>query len=458
MKPNDSYDVILVGGGPATRILNKYLHKLRPGIRTVMIRDEERIINHCGTPYIVEGEIPWDKGLIPDKMVTSFETEVMVDPLVGGDPANREIELQSGRRLRYETLVCATGTDQVVPPVPGADLAGVLKVRRTDDVQAAMNALGELEHAVVIGGGYIGLEFAVSLAHMGKTVTLIEMLPHVMGDRIDPQMATELEAHLRSLGIDIRLDAMVERIEGHDGRVTGVTLAGGEHLQAEAVLPAVGVRPLMGYAAALELETGSEGILVDDHFRTNQPDILALGDCTQTRCRITGRVVPGKLGSNAGQMARHLALNLLGFSNDPYPGVINAAITRLGGLAYGSAGLTEADAAAARIEVLVGRNGATDRYPNMPDPQPVEVKVLYRADDLRLIGGEIMGRFNPAGFIESLAQLIEREMTLTDVLTASYSSHPELTPKTNSPYWIWASEPLFFNLQANPVAIMGGSR
>ncbi|MEN8008361.1 MAG: FAD-dependent oxidoreductase, partial [Candidatus Krumholzibacteriota bacterium] len=318
--------------------------------------------------------------------------------------------------------------------------------------------LGDVKRAVVVGGGYIGLEFAVSLAHMGKAVTLVELLPHVMGGRIDPEMAAAMENNLGSLGIDVRLDAMVERIEGQDGRVTGVTLAGGEHLAAEAVLSAVGVKPLVGYADALGLKTGPAGILVDDYFRTNQPDIYALGDCTQTFCRVTGREVPGKLGSNAGQMARHLALNLLDYSSDPYPGVINSAITRLGGLAYGSAGLTEADAAAAGIEVLVGRNRAADRYANMPDPQPVDVKVIYRADDQRLIGGEIMGRFNPAGFVETLAQLIEREMTLTDVLTASYSSHPELTPKTNSPYWIWASEPLFFKLQANPVATMGGSR
>ncbi|MEN8007676.1 MAG: FAD-dependent oxidoreductase, partial [Candidatus Krumholzibacteriota bacterium] len=151
MKTNDSYDVILVGGGPASRILNKYLHKLRTGIRTVVIRDEDRIINHCGTPYIVEGEIPWEKGLIPEKLVTGFDTEILVDPLVGGDPANKEIELKSGRRLRYGTLVCATGTDQVVPPVPGADLAGVLKVRRTEDVQAAMEMLGDVKRAVVVG-------------------------------------------------------------------------------------------------------------------------------------------------------------------------------------------------------------------------------------------------------------------------------------------------------------------
>ena len=444
MNVEGRYDVILVGGGPATRILNKYLHLLQPGISTLVIRDEERIVNHCGTPYIVEGVIPWERGLIAEDLVTRFGTPILVDPMVGGDAPRRQVETASGRRIGFETLVLATGTDQILPRLPGIELERVLKVRKTGDLIAAMERLEEVERVTVLGAGYIGLEFALCLKALGKRVTVVETADHVMGGRIDTAMAETIENRLREEGIDIRPGRRAECLIGED-RVCAVELEGGEPLETDAVLPAVGVRPLVDYAGAFGLETTPGGIVVDDYFRTGIEGIYAIGDCIETRSLITGKVVPGKLGSNAGQMARRLGLNLAGLQA-PYPGVINAAITKLGSLSYGAAGLSEADAEVEGIPVLTSRNTSTSCYENMPDSEPVETKLIYRAEDLRLIGGEILGAFNPAGFVEVLAALIERKANLEDVLTMSYSSHPELTPKTSKPFFVWATEPLLKNL------------
>ena len=254
-----------------------------------------------------------------------------------------------------------------------------------------------------------------------------------------------VEKHLRELGIDLLLNARLVEIEGNDGRVAGVRLEDGTRIPAEAVLSAVGVKPIVDYASRLGVETTRLGIKVDEYFRTNVPDVYAMGDCITTRCVVTGREVPGKLGSNAGQMARYLGLNLTG-ARRPYPGVVNAAVTMIEGLAYGAAGLSEKDAADAGIAVEISRNTSSYPYDNMPHSEPVEVKVLYRAEDLTLIGAEIAGRLNPAGFVEVAACLIEKRAKLEDVIRMSYSSHPELTPKTSKPYWVWASEPLFFRL------------
>lgn len=444
MEIQPQYDFILVGGGPATRILNKYLHLLQPGVSTLVLRDEERIVNHCGTPYIVEGVIPWERGLIAEDLVTRFGTPILVDPLVGGDAGRREVETASGRRIGYRTLVLATGTDQILPPLPGIDLDRVLKVRKTGDLIATMERLEDVERVTVLGAGYIGLEFALCLKALGKQVTVVEMADHVMGGRIDTAMAETIERQLREEGIDIRPGRRAECLVG-ENRVCAVELDGGERIETDAVLPAVGVRPLVDYAQAFGLEAGPGGIVVDEYFETGVEGIYAMGDCIETRSLVTGKPVPGKLGSNAGQMARRLGLNLAGL-RAPYPGVVNAAITRLGSLSYGGAGLSEADAEAEGIPVLTCRNTSTSRYENMPDFQPVETKLIYRAEDLRLIGGEILGAFNPAGFVEVLAGLIERRASLEDVLTMSYSSHPELTPKTSKPFFVWASEPLLKNL------------
>lgn len=438
------YDVVIVGGGPASRIFNKYMHILNPGLKTAVIRDEERIVNHCGTPYIVERVIPWERGLIAEELVTRFGTPILVDPVVGGDASRHEVETASGRHIRYRSLVLATGTDQVLPPIPGIELDRVLKVRRTEDLRRAMERLEGIGHVTVLGGGYIGLEFAMALRNLGKRVSVVEMANHVMGGRIDTPMAEAIERHLQERGIELLAGRRAVCLLGED-RVCAVEVDGGHRFDTDAVLSAVGVLPMIDYAPAFGLQTVRDGIVVDEYFATGVEDIYAIGDCIQTRSLITGEPVPGKLGSNAGQMARRLALNLSGLPR-PFPGVVNAAITRLEGLSYGGAGLSEADAEAAGIPVLLSRNTSTSMYDNMPETKPVDVKLIYRAEDLVLIGGEILGEFNPAGFVEVLAQLIEQRATLEDVLTMSYSSHPELTPKTSKPYWVWGSEPLMKTL------------
>jgi len=444
MNDDRFFDLIIVGGGPSSRILNKYLHLAKPEIRTLVIRDEERIVNHCGTPYIMEGEISWERGLISEDLVLKFDTPILVDPLVGGDPGQHLIHTVSGKELEYGKLVLATGTDQVLPKIPGIDLENVFKIRRTEDLKTSMGRLDELRHISILGAGYIGLEFALALKNMGKEVRIIELAPHIMGGRIDIPMAKAMEAHLRNLGIEIICGHAASSIVGGQ-RVEEIELDDGRRFPTEGILSAVGVRPMTEAAQAMGLECERDGIVVDEYFRSSAPDVFAIGDCIRTRSIVTGSVVPGKLGSNAGQMARRLALNLTAEPR-PFPGVINAAVTRLAGLAYGGAGLSEADATAEGMEVLVGRNTSSSIYENMPGTKPVEIKVIYRKDDLRLVGGEILGDFNPAGFIEGLAQLIERKSSLEDVLTMSYSSHPELTPKTSKPFWIWASEALYREL------------
>ncbi len=440
----EKFDVVIVGGGPATRIFNKYLHFFRPGIRTVVIRDEERIVNHCGTPYILEKTIPWEKGLISEELVTKFGTPIVVDPVVGGSPEEKFVECASGRRIGYGTLVFATGTDQVVPPIPGIDLKGVLKVRRTEDLTASGEYLQGVEKVVVLGGGYIGLEFALALRKLGKTVSLVELQPHVMGGRIDPSMAQALEEELSRKGVELYLGRKALKVLGEE-RVEGVELEGGDVLPCGALLTAVGVKPMVDYAPAFGLKTTPQGIVVDEFFSTGVEDIYAIGDCVQTFSVVTGRPVAGKLGSNAGQMARRLALNLSG-RRAPFRGVTNIAVTRVGDLAYGSAGLTEEDALGEGFSVLVTRNKSTHIYDNMPGNRPVEAKLVFREDDLLLLGGEILHPGNPAGFLEGLGQMIERRLRLEEVVTMSYSSHPELTPKTSKPFWVWAAEPLLKKL------------
>lgn len=440
----EQFDLILVGGGPSTRILNKYLHIYNPGVSTAVFRSEERIVNHCGTPYIVEGEIPWEKGLIDEKIVTRWGTPIIKEAVVDGNPKEKTITTESGKQYQYQKLVFATGTDQIIPPLEGRDLENILKVRKTEDVKKTMEILNTLKKVVVLGGGYIGIEFAVSLKNMGKDVTLIELKSHVLGGRADSEFSEMLENHLRNLGIKLRMGKKAVRFTGKD-KVDGIELEDGQHIGTDAVLSAVGVRPLVEYAEKFGLKVSRNGIVVNEYFETGIPDVYAIGDCIETQSFLTGQPTAGKLGSNAGQMARILAMNLGGHYR-PYEGVINAVVTRFSGMSYGAAGLSEADAVEAGIEILTAKVDLTSIYDNMPGVNPVKVKVIYRRSDLKLLGTEMIGNFNPAGYLESATQMIRGEFTLHDVLASHYSSHPELTPKTSHSYIVFASEAILKQL------------
>jgi len=434
----EHFDYILVGGGPASRILNKYLHIFNKSVKVAVFRDEDRIVNHCGTPYIVEGVIPWEKGLIKEELVTKFNTPIIKDPVVDGNPNEKTITTASGKKYSYDKLVFATGTDQIIPNIKGNNLKNILKVRKTDDVIETIKNLEKLNNIIVIGGGYIGLEFAVSLKNLGKHVTLIELQPHVMGNRMDEKFSKAVEQHLTNLGINLLTGKKVTEFLG-DETVNAVLLESDEIIKTDAVLSAIGVKPLVDYAENFGITTTKGGILVDEYFNTNINDIYAIGDCVETISYVTKKPAPGKLGSNAGQMARTLALNFQGIKL-PYKGVINAAVTSMHGLSVGSAGISENEALSHGIEVLTGFGQSFSTYNNMPGYKDVSIKVIYDKETLNLIGVEIVGEFNPAGFLETAAAYILNKTNLYDIITSHYSSHPELTPKTSHPFFVLASE------------------
>ncbi len=432
------YTYVIVGGGPASRILNRYLRLYVPSATTILLRDEERIVNHCGTPYIVEGIIPWKKGLIKEEIVTNFDTEIIVDKVIGGDPEKKYVLTESGKRFYYEKLIFATGTDQVIPPIKGSDLEGILKVRKTKDLLVSIDFLNSVKDVVVLGGGYIGVEFAQSLKNMGKNVTIVELLPHIFGNNYDEKFTEKLEEEIENLGINLITGKKAVEFTGK-GRVEGVLLDDGSIIKADAVLSAVGVKPNIEYADSFGLEYNRNGLIVDEFFRTNVKDIYAIGDCIDTISFITKKSVPGKLGSNAGMMARILGLQQAGL-DIKYEGVINVVVTKVGNLYFGAAGLTEKNCDSFGIEYEKAEATSTTIYANMPHVKDVYVKILYEKGSLKIIGGELLGYTNIAGFVEVLGEMIRHGENIFDVVTMHYSSHPEMTPKTSHPYFAFCSE------------------
>lgn len=232
------------------------------------------------------------------------------------DPKARELTLHDGRVIGYGDLVWATGGDPRRLPIPGAELAGVHGVRTREDADAILGALGEVNHVVVIGGGYIGLEAAAVLRKLGKQVTLLEVLPRVLARVAGPKLSAFYEAEHRAHGVDLRTETGIEAILG-DERVRGVKLADGSEIVCEMVIVGIGIVPAVGPLLAAGA-AGGNGVDIDDLCRTSLPNIYAIGDCAaHANSFADGAVLRLESVQNANDQAVTAVKALLG-KGEPY--------------------------------------------------------------------------------------------------------------------------------------------
>jgi 3-phenylpropionate/trans-cinnamate dioxygenase ferredoxin reductase subunit len=233
------------------------------------------------------------------------------------DPASKVLTLSDGSALGYGSLVWATGGDPRRLSCVGAELAGVHAVRTREDCDRLMGEIDDgTRNIVVIGGGYIGLEAAAVLTKLGCNVTLLEALPRVLARVAGPELSAFYEHQHRDHGVDLRTGVVVDSLEGDGAKVTGVRLADGSVLPAEAVIVGIGivpaVAPLIAAGAA-----GGNGVDVDEYCRTSLPDVYAIGDCAAFACDYAGgAVMRVESVQNANDMATCVAKALCG---DPQP-------------------------------------------------------------------------------------------------------------------------------------------
>ncbi|WP_119388213.1 nitrite reductase large subunit NirB [Taklimakanibacter lacteus] len=271
--------------------------------------------------------------------------------IVAIDRGRRKVEAEDGTQASYDRLVIATGSAPIVIPVPGHDLPGVLTYRDLDDVDRMLAAAQGGGHAVVIGGGLLGLEAAAGLAQRGMKVTVLHLMPTLMERQLDPAAGHLLREAVEARGIRVITKANTKAIVG-SGKVEAVQLDDGTELAADIVVMAVGIRPSTALAKSAGLGI-NRGILVDDQLVTSDPAIQALGECVEHRGLCYGLVAP------LYEMARIAALHLAGDATASYPGSVTSTKLKVTGIDLFSAG----DFADARDrEEIVLRDAARGVY------------------------------------------------------------------------------------------------
>ncbi|MET0425500.1 MAG: FAD-dependent oxidoreductase, partial [Actinoplanes sp.] len=393
----------------------------------------------CGVPYWIGGFVKERDALVarsPEEHRKAGLDVRMRHEVVGIDLARREVvahDLAGGGEVRetFDQLMYATGASPVMPDWAQVRADGVFGVQTLDDGQAIHTWLDSHpapHQAVVIGGGYVGVEMAEAMVNRGLTVTLLEKSPQPMGKTVDPDMGELVQSAIRGQGIEVLTDTQVEGLETNDGRVRAVVTAGGR-LPADIVVLGLGVRPNSKLAEDAGLPVGvTGGVRTDLRMRVEGVDgIWAAGDCVETRHLITGKPVHVPLGTHANKQGRVAGINI-GGGYATFPGVIGTAVTKVCDLEVSRTGLTEREADEAGYAYVTARVKSTSRAGYYPGAAEMTVKMIAERRTGLLLGAQIVGQAEAAKRIDTLAMAVWNRMTVEEMTALDLGYAPPFAP------------------------------
>ncbi len=428
----------MVGGGPAGSLAAMTGKTSYPDKAFAIMSNEIHSMVPCGIPYIFGTLNGVEKNLLPSDRLTKAGIDVINGELTSIDKEARVCEMADGTKVGYDRLVLAIGSYPVVPKwLKGADLANVHVIKKEKEyLETLFKSLDKLKTIVVVGGGFIGVEIADELNKMGKDVTVVEVLPHILGLAFDKDLATEIEKIVVQRGVKVRTGVGVKQILG-SGKVESVLLQNDEKLGADAVILAMGYRPNTAVAERSKIPVNEMGFIrVDEYMRTEDPNIFAVGDCAEKRDFSTRKVSGLMLASTASTEARIAGMNLYGLSVvKTFRGTIAIFSTAIGDHGFGSAGLTETVARREGFEIVTGLFDGVDKHPStLPGVHRQLIKLVVARDSGAVLGGEVLSGSSAGELVNLIGFMIQNRMTVDMVLSSQIGTHPLLTaPPTAYP-------------------------
>jgi NADPH-dependent 2,4-dienoyl-CoA reductase/sulfur reductase-like enzyme/rhodanese-related sulfurtransferase len=390
----------------------------------VLERGPDVSFANCGLPYHIGGEIADRADLAlqtPDSLRALLNLDVRtLTEAVAIDRAEKAVRVRSltdGSEsvISYDKLILAPGASPLRPPLPGIDSPLVHTLRNLQDMDRIKAAAADADSVAIIGAGFIGLEMAEQLHHIGKQVSVIELQPQVL-PQLDAEMARPLENVLRDKGIELILG---DGIDGFETTPDGISarLKSGRSLATGLVILSIGVRPESGLARDAGLELGPRGhIVVNQHQLTSDPDIYAVGDVCETEEPILGKRAAIPLGGPANRQGRTAADHIfLGDKALPYPGSIGTAIVRVFDHAAGIAGYSETRLKMEGVPYqTVTVNGASHAS-YFPGAETITLKLLWSPADGRVLGAQAGGKDGVDKRLDVIATALRGRLTIDDL-------------------------------------------
>ncbi|MFA5356301.1 MAG: FAD-dependent oxidoreductase [Candidatus Omnitrophota bacterium] len=425
-------DILIIGAGPAGVVCAVTARKYYPSKSIVVMKDVADGVIPCGIPYMFSSLDNPDENKLGMASLEKNNIEIAVDTAVSINRKEKTVDSTSKNRYSYEKLVLAVGSTPLILPIKGIDKKGVYPIHKEMGyLKEVVSQIKLCKNILVIGGGFIGVEFADELAGLkGVNVTLVEMLPRLLANSFDPEFSQMAEERLKEKGVNILVNARVEEIIGQD-KVEKVRFSDGKEIPVEGVILGAGSKPNIKMAIEAGLEMGfCKGILTDEYMRTSvDPDIFAIGDCSCKRDFYTRKAIPVMLASTATAEARIAGANLYQIKViRENKGTIAIYSTYIDGLVLGSAGLTEKTAREEGFEIIVSSIDGVDKHPaSLPGACKGKIKLIFSKQSGIILGGQVSCGMSCAQMINVIGIAIQKRMSCTELETLQIATHPYLT-------------------------------
>ncbi len=437
-KEDDVTRVVVIGGDAAGMSAAAQASRgAIPPELVVFERGDYTSFAACGLPYLVGGVVDDVAHLVarsPEQHRANGIDVRTRHEVVAIDVVAREVEvhdLDGAQTFRepFDHLLIATGASPIRPPLDNIDARGVMGIQTIPDALAIDEVLRSRSprSAVIVGGGYIGLEMVEAFQERGLAVTLVERLAQPMAT-MDADMGALVAARLATLGVDLRLDTAVEGFEvDGDNWVTGVATTSGV-IGADVVVMGLGVRPNVRLATDAGIAIGPTGaIATDARMATTTAGVWAAGDCAESHHRVSRRPAWVALGTHANKQGRVAGINLSG-GHARFPGVIGTAVTKVGDIEMARTGLTEHEAATAGFDAVANTIEGSSRAHYYPGGGTMAVKVVAERGSGRMLGAQIVGGVESAKRIDALAVAVWNEMTVDEFGQLDLGYAPPFSP------------------------------
>jgi NADPH-dependent 2,4-dienoyl-CoA reductase/sulfur reductase-like enzyme/rhodanese-related sulfurtransferase len=424
--------ILIIGGVAAGATAAAKVRRISATAKITMLEAGPDIsFANCGLPYFIGGDIKSRSKLIlqsPESFKDQYNVDVYTHTLVSAIDKNahivKTVDTRSGEQksFEYTKLILAQGGRPVTPTLPGANLQHVFTLWTLEDMDKIARHLTEKQPktAVVVGGGFIGLEMVEALVKRGLKVHVVEMMPHVMSI-MDAETAGFIENEMLSYGVEIHTKVGVSEITSNK-----VKLDNGSMLDADMVLLSIGVRPTLQLAKETGLELGEAGgLLVNSKLQTSDPDIYAAGDMIEIEHRVNNKKVRIPLAGPANRQGRIAAENVMG-GNHAYKGALGTSVVRVFEAVAGTTGLSLKQAKAAGIDadsVVVHKEHHTSYYPGAEN---VSVTLVYDKNSGVVLGGQTAGYKGADKRLDVIATAAASKLTVGDLADVDFAYSPPI--------------------------------